>query len=248
MNESISIFFLNYENLPKVEGLVPKNWNPLWWSFIVLFWKKTKKLWGQPLTVNFTFEKYKYFSNICITWLSKKYWAGFKSYVQLVPSILLASFKQNYNWFFGNYQLRAYPIVHWFFWNKWISSGGCGWTEREVFSESGFPVVVSWSSSLAWSWCPRFERSLTAREHRAHRRAARSTFGKWLRYLTKVKVKLKTQIIRVLWTHCPESTELTDGQHARPPAIHKIPHISCIIFVIVILKAVWSGSEQKWLM
>ena len=46
--------------------------------------------------VNFTFEKYKYFSNICITYNTKRYLDSFsKGNVQLVLSIVYTSFPQH---------------------------------------------------------------------------------------------------------------------------------------------------------
>ena len=63
----------------KLKRLVPQTWNFVRRPFgsCNKKTKKTKKLWRQPFTVNFTFEIYKYFPNIFITWMSKHIWILF---------------------------------------------------------------------------------------------------------------------------------------------------------------------------
>ena len=72
------VYFLDF-SVKNHEGVVGelRNSNHIWFMSCTEKYRKITKFSGHPFIVNFTFEIYKYFPNIFITWISKNIWIRF---------------------------------------------------------------------------------------------------------------------------------------------------------------------------
>ena len=92
----------------------------------------------------FTFENYKYFPNICLPYIGKKYWDSvFKGNVQLVLSIVFTSFPQHV-WIATDSLaistaaedfFNSYPNTNW----KW----NCKGESLQIFSSE---IILAWEN------------------------------------------------------------------------------------------------------